>query len=173
MAQITVNRLTNANIYVNGSTMLGKAEEVSLPAVKFMMAEHKALGMIGKMEFPSGIDKLEAKIKWNSFYADAMKTFGSPFKNLQIQVRANLETYDSTGRSTQVPVICYITAAAKDFPMGNFKQHDNVELESNLSVYYVKLAINGGSIVEIDVLANIWKVDGVDQLSTYRANLGA
>lgn len=173
MPAITVNKVTNANVYVDGNSFLGKIEEMNLPAAKFMMAEHKALGLFGKMEFPSGLDKLEAKIKWNSFYADAMKKFGSPFTNLSLQVRANLETYGPSGRTAQVPLVCYITCAPKDFPMGNFKQHDNVELETNLSVYYVKLQINGVVIMELDVLANIYKVDGVDQLATYRANLGA
>ena len=68
--------------------------------------------------------------------------------------------------------MCYMTAMYKDFPMGNFKQHDNVEAESNLSVTYCKLVINGVEISEIDVLANIYKVNGVDMLANYRANLG-
>lgn len=173
MGQISINKVTNANVYINGSSFLGKIEEINLPQIKFMMAEHKALGMIGKMEFPSGIDKLEGKIKWNSFYSDVIEKFGSAYTSLQLQVRANVETYDSNGRTAQQPLVCYITCAAKDFPMGNFKQHDNVELETNLTVYYVKLQINGVVLQEIDILANIWKVKGVDQLATYRANLGA
>lgn len=174
MAQdkIQVNRLTNANVYVNGASQLGKAEEISLPVVKHVMSEHKALGMVGKMEFASGIDKLEAKIKWNSFYNDVFKKFATPFNTLNLQCRASVERYDSTGRSAQVPYVVYLTAFAKDFPTGNFKQHDNVELESNLSVTYVKIEENGENVLEIDVLANIYKVGGVDQLAQYRQNLG-
>lgn len=168
-----VNRLTNANIYVNGNSLLGKAEEVNLPSVKQKMSEHKALGMVGSVEFPSGIDKLEAKIKWNSFYADVMKLMGNPFSSLQIQVRASLENYTSAGRTGEVPVVCTMTASAKDFPMGNFKQHDNVEAETNFNVTYCKLEIDGDVVMEIDVLANIYKVDGTDVLANYRANTGA
>lgn len=169
---IQVNRLTNANVYIDGNSKLGKAEEVNLPMIKHMLAEHKALGMVGKVEFFSGIDKMEAKIKWNSFYADVMKKFGNPIKPMNIQVRASLETYTSAGRTAEVPVVCYITGSAKDFPMGNFKQHDNVELESNMSVTYCKLEINGELILEIDTLANIYNVAGTDILAQYRANLG-
>jgi hypothetical protein len=169
----TVNRLTNANIYVNGNSLLGKAEEITLPVIKQKMSEHKALGMVGSVEFPSGIDKLEAKIKWNSFYADIMKQVANPFASLQIQVRANLENYTASGRTGEVPVVCIMTSSAKDFPMGNFKQHDNVEAETNLNVTYCKLEIDGEVIMEIDVLANIYKVDGTDLLATYRANTGA
>lgn len=170
--QIQINRLTNANIYVDGNSMLGRAEEVNLPVIKHKMVDHKALGLVGVAEFWAGVDKMEAKIKWNSFYPDAMKKAANPFKAVNIQVRSSLEVYGAGGRLEEQAVVCYMTAMYKDFPAGNFKQHDNVEVESNLSVTYCKLVINGEEITEIDVLANIYKVNGEDLLANYRANLG-
>lgn len=172
MAGISVNRVTNANIYLNGQNHLGKAEEVELPMIKQIMVQHKALGMIGSVEFFAGLDKMEAKIKWNSFYADTMKVAADPTKTVQLQVRASLETYDSGGRSAQKPLVAFLTAQYKDFPIGNFKQHDNVELTSMLSVTAIRLEIDGEEIISVDVLANVYKVAGTDALATYRANLG-
>lgn len=169
---IEINKLTNANVYIDGASKLGKAEEVSLPVIKHKLAEHKALGMVGTVEFFSGIEKMEAKIKWNSFYGDIMKKTGNPTKPMSIQIRSSLETHASTGRVAELPVVCYITATAKDLPMGNFKQHDNVELETNFSVTYAKLEVNGELMYEIDMLANIYKVGTEDILAKYRANLG-
>ncbi len=167
-----IKRVTNANIYMNGNSLLGRAEEVMAPTIKHKMAEHKALGMIGAVEFFSGIEKMEAKIKWNSFYKDVLDKVGNPILPLNLQVRSSLETYSSGGRSAEVPVVIYMTATAKDFPTGNFKQNDNVELETNLSVTYCKMEIDGVETLEIDLLANIYKVKGVDILAQYRANLG-
>ena len=172
MAQTSVNRLTNANVYLNGKSLLGKAEEINLPDIKHMLSEHKALGMIGKVELWSGIEKLEAKIKWNSFYADVHKTVANPFSALQLQVRSSLETYTSQGRTAQQPVVVHLTGMSKNFPTGNFKQHDNVELETNMTVTYVKVVVGGEVVTEYDVLANIFKVGGVDVMAQYRANLG-
>ncbi len=172
MAQVSVNRLTNANIYINGKSLLGKAESIDLPDLKHMLSEHKAIGMVGKLELWSGIDKLEAKIKWNSFYADTLKKVANPFKALSMQVRSSLETYNSQGRVAQAPVVVYVTGMSKNMPLGNFKQHDNVEAETSFSVTYVKQVINGETILEFDVLANIFKVDGVDIMAEYNANLG-
>ena len=172
MPSIQVNRLTNANIYVNGVSKLGTAEEITAPDIKFMLAEHKALGMVGKVELFSGIDKLEMKIKWNSFYADVMAQFSNPFNALQLQIRSSLETYTSQGRSAEVPVVVYVTGMIKNVPMGNFKQHDNVELESTLTATYVKFQVNGVEVMEFDALANIYKVNGVDVLLNYRNNIG-
>lgn len=173
MSDISINRITNANIYMDGASLLGRAEEVNLPSIVYKMVEHKALGMVGTMEFFAGIEKMESKIKWNSYYPETMKKMGNPFKNVDIQVRGSLEEYGAPGRSDENPVVCYMKAAPKTFPMGNYKQHDNVEIESNLAVYYCKMEIDGVAIIEIDVLANIYKVDGVDLLAKYKANTGA
>jgi P2 family phage contractile tail tube protein len=172
MAKIEINRLTNANVYVDGNSFLGRAEEIQLPQIKHKMAEHKALGMAGSSEFFSGIEKMECKIKWASLYPDVMKKASNPFKTVQLQARASLETYSGQGRTKEVPVVVYLTGAFREFPLGNFKQHDNAEFETSLSVYYAKLVVDGTEIFEIDVIENIYKVDGVDVLETYRTNIG-
>jgi uncharacterized protein len=172
MAQIAVKKLTNANVYVGNSSYLGKAAEIDLPKITAVMAEHQALGMVGKIDLPSGFEKMEARIKWNSMYPDAMKRMANPFEMVSLQCRSSLEDYTAGGRTGQVPVVCFMKAQFKEVPMGNFKQHENVELESQLTVTYVKLEIDGQAIVEFDALANIYKVDGVDILAQYRANIG-
>jgi len=172
MASITVNRMTNANVYVDGQSQLGKAEEINLPDITFMMSEHKALGMIGKFELFSGVDKMEATIKWNAFYTDVMKKFSDPRKALKLQVRSSLETYNSEGILAEVPCVAYLTGYPKNFPAGNFKQHDNVETTSKMTITSYKLEIDGNPVIEIDSMANIYSVDGVDIFKNYRSNIG-
>jgi len=171
MPQIAINRITNANVYVEGGSILGQVKEIDVPEVKFMMSEHGALGLVGKMEFFSGIDKMEGKVRWASFYADTMVKFADPFKSLQIQVRSSMENYGSSSMSRS-PVVCHMTIQPKNFPGANFKQHDNVEIESSYGCTYYKLVVGGKEVVEIDVTANIYKVNGVDILAGYRADIG-
>lgn len=169
---IQVNRLTNANVYIDGASQLGKAEEVNLPDITFMMSEHKMLGGIGKVELFSGVDKLEATIKWNAFYSDVLKQFANPRKTLKLQVRSSLETHDSNGLVQEVACVAYLTVQPKNFPAGNYKQHDNVEATSKLTCTAYKLEIGGEEIVDYDALANIYSVNGVDVFKDYRSNLG-
>ena len=173
MSKIKINRLTNANIYMDGNNLLGRAEEIQLPQIKHKMADHKALGMVGSAEFFSVIDKLECKIKWNALYPEVLKKAANPFKAVQIQARASLETYNSIGKLAEVPAIAYLIGTFKEFPLGNFKPQDNAEYETTMSVNYAKLIVGGEEIFEIDVLENIYKVEGVDILETYRNNIGA
>ena len=56
--------------------------------------------------------------------------------------------------------------------MGNFKQHENVEMESEFSALSMKIEVDGTEILEFDPTANIYRVNGEDKLSTYRQNIG-
>ena len=112
MAGIQVNTLNNANIYIDGNSLLGQAEEFKLPVVKFKMAEHKAVGMVGAIKLPSGFEALEGEIKWNSFYANVWPKLLDPFTPVQLQARGSLETYTSPGERGS-GVICLNGAAAR------------------------------------------------------------
>lgn len=170
--KIEVKQITNANCYMGGNSFLGKIEEMKLPEVVTTMVEHKALGLVGKFELPSGLDKMEATQKWNSLYPDVVLKAANPFQAVELQCRSSQETYTGQGRTAQVPVIVFLTGTFKKFPLGTYKQHDNVEAETTMNVTYCKLVVDGKDIVEIDVLSNIYKVQGVDLLATYRQNIG-
>lgn len=170
---IQLRRVTNAAIYINGNSMLGKAEEIKLPDIMALMTETKALGMVGKIELPSGFDKMEGEIKWNSFYPDVAAVMSDPFSMVQLQCRSSVETWGTAGRTEQVPLVTFLTVVFKMSPLGSFKQNDPAEFSSGFAAYYVKQQLAGKDIVELDVLANIYKVGGVDKLDLFRANQGA
>jgi hypothetical protein len=106
-------------------------------------------------------------------YPEVLKKAANPFKAVQVQARASLETYNSMGKLAEVPAVAYLIGTFKEFPLGNFKPQDNAEYETTMSVNYAKLIVGGEEIFEIDVLENIYKVEGVDILETYRNNIGA
>lgn len=167
-----IHRVTNANVYVGGNNFLGRVKEIDLPEGTAQMLEHTALGLQGKVEFPSGFEKFEAKAVFTSFYPDVIKKMGDITEFLQIQVRSNLQQFGATGLLAQKAIVITMTASPKNLPLGSFKQNENVELEMNLNVTYVKLQIGGEDILEIGLLDNIYKVGGVDKLTAHRANLG-
>ncbi|MCA8013608.1 phage major tail tube protein [Burkholderia vietnamiensis] len=169
---VTINRITNANVYLSNNSMLGKAEEIKLPDVQAIMAEHKALGMIGKVELPGGLDKLEGEIKWNSLYADVAKAMANPFKAVALQCRSSIETYGAQGRVQEVSLVTYLTVMFKKNPLGTYKQHENADFSSAFGATYIKQVIDGEEVLELDYLANIFRVGGEDMLADFRANIG-
>ncbi len=171
MGKVEVNRITNAGIYADGDSYIGKVEEITLPMIKPTMSEHKSLGMNSKIELTSGIDKLEGKIKFNSNYPGVKKKFANFYNFIQLQVRYMVETYSSTGRTVTKGVV-FLTIQSKGVHGGVFKQHDNVENESDFNILYMKEIIDGQEIYEIDTFNNIYKVGGVDILKDYRDAIG-
>jgi hypothetical protein len=45
MPNLAVNRITNANVYLDGVGLLGRAEEIEVAKPKHKMVDHKGLGM--------------------------------------------------------------------------------------------------------------------------------
>lgn len=172
MSKIQVNRIVNANIYIDGTNLLGRAEEIKLPDITAIMQEHKALGMVGKIELPAGFDKLEGEIKWNSLYEESAKAMANPFKTVQLQCRSSIEAYGPGGRIEEIPLATFLTVMFKKNPLGTFKQHDNAEFSSSFSATYIRQVVKGKDVLELDYLANIFKVNGEDLLATYRDNIG-
>jgi len=172
MPLINVQRVTNANIYLDGNSLLGRAEEVELAFPKAKMVDHKGLGMFGTAEFPVGIDKLEAKIKWASIYGEVLSTI-SIFRSHQFQIRASIEQYTSQGRTSEIPFVGLMTAQFKDGGPLNFKQHEQVDFPATLVVYHCEYYVQGVQYLLYDVLANMYLINGADQLAQFRANTGA
>ncbi len=84
---IQINSLTNANIYIDGIGLLGRAEEIEIANPKHKMIDYKDLGMAGTAELWAGVEKLESKIKWASFDADTLTLSTSPFQTHSFQAR--------------------------------------------------------------------------------------
>nr|VFK16276.1 MAG: hypothetical protein BECKLFY1418C_GA0070996_102228 [Candidatus Kentron sp. LFY] len=170
---LAITQVSNANIYLDGKSLLGRAEEVKLPDITVAMSERKSLGMVGVIELPTGFEKMEGEIKWNSLYKDVALGVANPWKAVSLQVRANQAGYASGGRIAQVPLVVHLTVSFKKNPLGTFKQNESAEFTSSFSCYYIKQVLGGEEILEFDAMANIYKVGGVDQLADFRKNTGA
>ena len=71
-----------------------------------------------------------------------------------------------------MPVKAEIRGFFKEFDSGKFKARDAAEAEATISVLYYKLEVDGKDVVEVDVMNNIYKVEGQDILQAYKANIG-
>jgi P2 family phage contractile tail tube protein len=170
---LSIRKLENANIYDSQlGSLLGRASEVELPNITAVMEDFEAMGMNAKLELPTGIDKMEAKIRWNSKYPEAEARYSSVYDAISLQVRSSSSIYEGGSRVQEQPVVIFLRGTPKNSTGGTFKQNAFEGKETDLNVTYYRLRINGFDLVEIDALNNIYKVNGVDKLANFRANLG-
>ena len=89
-----------------------------------------------------------------------------------MQCRSSIETYGAQGRIQEVSLVTFLTVMFKKNPLGTYKQHDNAEFGSSFSATYIKQVVDGDEVLELDYMANIFRVGGEDMLSDYRSNIG-
>lgn len=168
-----ITQILNANVYLDGTnSLLGRAGTITLPDIVTSVEAHRGLGMIGSVEFPTGLDAMVTKIKWAGFYPDVLKSSANPFKAHKLQVRASVQTFGAGGLAAEVPLVCLLTVNWKKVPLGAYSAGAKQENEDELSTSYIKLTVDGKDVVEIDVHQNVWKVDGEDVLADYAQNIG-
>lgn len=172
MSQLVVNSLSNVNVYLNGVGLLGRAADCMVPQPKRLMSDYKGLGMVGRIEIPVGFDKLDSSIKWSSFDPTTIAGLAS-IKGIQLfSALGSLQTLTSGGQISEAPVIFNFSGIVKDMGPVDFKAQELVEFSTDLTVYHCELYVAGVQLYLYDAFSNQYVVGGVDQLATYRANIG-
>lgn len=165
-----IKSITNGNGYLNGNKLAGKIEELELPAIKLKMEEITALGMFGSTEIPVGLEKMEAKFKWNSIYPENWKD-ESPFKSCRIIVKSDMVTNGAGGQQNHSAVTVTIAGIFKEFPIGSIKPGAKQDgLEHLMSVNYLKVEVAKQLLYEVDVFNNVYKQGNTDLLNYFKAN---
>lgn len=169
-----VNNLVNGNIYIDGGSWFGTFSECQLPDIQHVYEEHIALGQNAKLELVTGMDLMKSMLKLNAPYAPLERMFSDPYTVHQLQLRGNLETYTGGSRTGQNAYVCHFHGTFRKKTGGTIKSKGQTEIETEVNVTYLKLTIAGepNPIYEIDVMNNIFNVNGNDILSQFRANLG-
>lgn len=169
---IQVSKAFHANIYIAGTNdQIGRASEVKLPDIAPDVVEHKGLGMVGTLELPAGLQKMNVSIKWDGIYSDAFRFGANPFQARRFQARASVQTYDAQGLVNEVPLVVLFSGTFTKLGGLAFKAKESATQETEIACHYIKCTLGGVDQYEIDVLNNVWIVDGVDVLEQLRGNL--
>lgn len=165
-------KMNNAHVLIDGVKTVGTISEIDLPEIVATMQEHAVLGQNAKMELPTGIDPMEATLRFNSIYPEWAGKLANVFRSRAFQVRSSQDVHEGGSRTAELPFVLHMKATPKQQSLGSFTQGNFEGNEVALNVTYIKLVVNRRDVIEIDALNNIYKVDGVDQMVNFRANLG-
>ena len=168
-----INAIYNANVYLDGNNLLGKAGEFKLPEFEIGQDEYKALGMVGTIKLPNGVEALEGEITWNSLYPEVAAKANHPFKAAQLMVRSNLQTFDARGLVKEVAVVTTVTATFSKNGLGGLKPKEKSEQACTYQATEIRQMVDGRETLYYNAFKNIYRVDGVDVLAQMRKNIGA
>jgi Bacteriophage tail tube protein len=172
MTNLVINSLWNCNVYLNGNNLLGRAAEFTVPQPLRKMQAYSGLGMMSGTEIPVGWEKMEATIKWASFDQTTLGQLMSSTGMQQFAAMGDLQVLSSSGETNELPIVYNLTGLTKDPGKVMFKAQENIGYDTTITVYHIDLTIAGTQVYMFDVFSNQFVVNGVDQLATYRANIG-
>lgn len=172
MASLVINSLWNCNVYLDGTSLLGRAEEFEVPQPKRLMQLYKGLGMVSRIDIPVGWDKVEASITWASFDSGTIGSLVSSTAMQQFAAMGDLQVLSAAGETSELPVIYNVTGLTVDPGPVPFKAQENISFKTTIQVYHIDLTVAGTQIYLFDAFSNQFIVNGIDQLAQYRANIG-
>lgn len=163
-------KLKLMNVFQDGTSYLGQATELSLPKLAIKSEDYRAGGMIGDVVVDLGLEKLEAEVKFGGFMTEMRKFFGAAKIDAVPLRYAGSYQQDDTGEVQAVEVV--MRGRYTEIDGGNSKVGDDTEETYKIALTYYKLTVDGQDLIEIDLINNVYIVNGVDLLAEHRKAIG-
>lgn len=164
------SKLKNFNLFNNGNNYLGKVSEITLPKLTRKVEEWRAGGMDTGVEIDMGGELLIIEWTAGGLMQDALSQFGAVTADANPLRFAGAYQRDDDGGVDAVEVI--VRGRHKEIDMGTAKPGDTTAHKFTTTCSYYRLDINGTTVIEIDALAMVFNVNGVDRLAEQRRALG-
>lgn len=173
MAVLQQLSLTNFECYLNGSETLYSLVDIEMPSIELETVDVKGNGIGGTYAapVPGNFDSFEIKLKHRLIAEDQAKIFRH--ESISLACYGNQEVIDtSTGNLKQQQMKLLVTGVPKSYNLGTLEPSTALESEVTLEVYRLEIFIDGNAKLKIDKLNYIFEVNGVDEMSQIRKNLG-
>lgn len=162
--------LKNFNLFNEGASYMGVAEEVKLPKLKRKMDELRAGGMNGPVKVDLGQEGLEMEFTGAGIMSQVLKQYGAT-KAAGVGLRfAGAYQRDDTAAVQSVEVV--VRGRHEELDMGDAKGGDKGKMVVKSTLSYYKLSIDGKAVIEIDLLNFVEIVNDVDLLADQRKAIG-
>lgn len=165
-------KLINFKCYNDANDLIG-VTDIDLPSIEYMTETVKGAGVAGEIDSPTmgHFSNLETKLTWRTIEKSLLKLAGN--KAHMLDLRGAQQKYDPvTGEYKVVPVKILIKGATTNTELGKFEQGATVGSTTTISTHYLKVLVDGETLIEIDKYNYIANVGGTDWLTEVRKALG-
>ncbi|MDB5725472.1 MAG: Phage major tail tube protein [Novosphingobium sp.] len=163
-------KLKNFNMFSDGNSWLGLVAELSLPKLSMAMEKWRGGGMLAEVDIAMGLEALEMEIKLGGLVVQVLRQFGASGLAAVLLRFVGAYQDDLTGGVTAAELV--VRGRHSEIDPGNAKAGDNTEWTVKSSLVYLKWTVAGRVEIEVDVINNIFIVDGVDRMAEIRLALG-
>ncbi|MBI1495411.1 phage major tail tube protein [Halocynthiibacter styelae] len=162
--------LRKFNAHVDGYSTHLEIEKITPPLVRDQVEAIKAGGLLGELDVPLGVQKLEAGLMVNSRNKLLMGKAGlTPGKSTRVTFRGVSVSEIDGSQQDEVLII----QGRLNVDSNDWQAQSKTDTDYKIgSITYYKHLIDGQLVYEIDLLNMIGVVDGVDQWADIRGGLG-
>jgi uncharacterized protein len=163
-------KLKAFNLFQNGENYRGEVTEVTPPKLTRKMEDYRAGGMNGPIGIDFGNEKIVLEWTCGGIMRSALEQYGI-MKHDGVQLRfAGAYQAEDSARPDAVEIV--VRGRHTEIDFGNGKAADDTAFKVSTQCSYYKLTINGTTIIEIDFINMVEKVDGEDLLASVRNAIG-
>lgn len=162
--------LKDMMLFNEGLAYVGEVQTVTLPTLTRKTEEWRGGGMGGVAEMDLGLEALEMSFTCGGPMRDVLRQFGVTTIDGVYLRFAGAYQQDETGSVDTIEVI--VRGRHKEIEMGDQEVGEAGEFSVTSGLVYYKLLWNGRTEIEIDIMAGIEIIDGVDRRAAIRSALG-
>ena len=165
------SKLRDMNIFQDGFSFRGVATEVTPPKLAKKMVAYRGGGMLANVKLFDGLEDLEMEWTASGFAVEAFRAFGKITVD-GVQLRY-VGAYQNQQTAAYQAVEIVVRGQHEEVDGGTQKVGDDDVTKIKTALSYYKLTVDNQDIIEIDVLNNVFIVDGEDLYQEIRNIIGA
>lgn len=173
MSGIVPEVLRNFRVYEDGvDDMLGLSD-VELPTFEAPTEDIKGPGIAGTISAPVNghFNSMETKFNWRTILNKNI-SMAEPRAH-HLDIRGDQQMYDSkTGEYKTCAIKAVVVGTPKSTELGKFDMGTTTGTANTLETSYVKVTVDGKTMLEVDKYNYVCVINGVDYLSASREALG-
>ena len=161
------------NVYLDGTKLLGVSDEVTLPDLESLTETLSGAGILGEIDEPllGHFGAAELEIPFRTINEELFKLI-TPGASTQITLRMSTQSINEQNLQTDfMPSRVVVTGKVKSLSGGKVKQGSGTGTSVKIELLYILIEVNKKPKFELDKLNFVFKVDGVDLLSTVRSQV--
>lgn len=165
-------KLKQYNIYVDGTSMIGVAQEVTLPKLTHKTVSYRAGGMLAPVSVDLGLDDgaLDMDVTVGGLVVSLLsRMYEDTADAMQLRFSGAFQDETSAGYTT-----CEIQTRGRftEVDFGTAKVGEDTTHKYTLKNTYVKITVGSATILEVDAINLTMNVGGVDKTAALRAAIG-
>ena len=165
-------KLINFRVYQDGDDLLG-ISDVTLPKLDSITETVKGAGVAGEIGDPTigHFGSMELELNWRSLVKSNI-VLAKP-TGVHLDLRGACQGHDSAKNVLKtMPVKIVVEGTPKSTDLGKLDMGATTDTKNTIEVTYIKITVDGETVLEIDKFNYICVIGGVDYMADIRDALG-